>query len=166
MFASVLPLLSSRLTQAALALLALLAVYLWGDGWRDKAHRLMSENAILRIDLDAVKLANTEATKRAQAEKLAQEKLDAKRKELSDAKLAQARRDARALADRYARRMRTPAPESGSGCTNLSAPSSTTGGVDGPCPDAEYVAVTREDFDIMADNSIRLREAHEWAVGR
>lgn len=169
MFASILGVLSSRVTQAGLALFAILSVYMWGDSWRDKAKALMSENAVLRIDLDAVKLANKQATERALAEKAAQEKLDAKRKEESDAKLAEARKDARAAVARYAANNRLRSKEadgSGSGCTNLSGTSTTSGGLDGPCPDAEYVVVTRPDFDIMIDNTIRLQNAHEWAVGR
>jgi len=153
---------------SAFAIVSCLLLYIWGDGWRDKAHRLMSENALIRIDLQSLKTANEEATKRALAEKAAQEALDAKRKEESDAKLAEARKDARAAAARYAanNRVRPQTAPGGSGCTNLSGTSTTAGGLDGPCPDAEYVALGREDFDILIDNTIRLKEAADWAKSR
>lgn len=165
---AILSVLFSRATLFGLSALAIVSLYLWGDSWRDKARALMSENAIIRIDLQSLKTANEEATKRALAEKKAQEERDAKRKELSDERLKQEYARGRAAAERYARanRVSAPADSSGSGCTNLSGTSTTSGGLDGPCPDAEYVALTREDFEIMIDNSIRLHEAQEWAVGR
>lgn len=72
--------------------------------------------------------------------------------------------DARSRADAYARRMRVQ----GTGC----APSGSTSPADSSGPespdrsgqDAGMVALTRDDFDTLVENTIRLNEAQRWAL--
>lgn len=70
--------------------------------------------------------------------------------------------DVRARADAYARRMRLQA-----GCINPAAPAKdgTSQGGDRSGDDAEFLAVSRNDFDIMVENSRRLEQVNRWANG-
>lgn len=72
--------------------------------------------------------------------------------------------DARARADAYARRMRVQ----GIGCAS-SRPTSPAEGSGPQSPDrsgedAGLVALTRDDFDALVENTIRLNEAQKWAL--
>lgn len=122
------------------------------------------ENAVLRIDLDRLKQAQIVAKQKAEAEKLrieAEYKAKAERTDNAyQAKLASA--NAR-IAD-YARRMRVEAPGGASGGTNTAPENNTAEGADRSGEDA-FVAVSRADFDILNENTLRLQAAHEWAVG-
>lgn len=139
------------------------------QGFKDVVRVLSERNVSLRLDLDKIKLAQKQATERALAEKQATEARYAQMKEQADDNLEQARNRARDAAARYAsaNRVRAQAKTdagSASGADLPCAPISTER-TDGACDNAELLAVTREDFDIMVDNSVRLKEAHEWAKG-
>lgn len=143
--------------------------FLWWDGFKEQVAKLLEENGILRLDLDKIKLAQKQATERALAEKQAAEARYAQMKEQADDNLEQARDRARTAAARYAsaNRVRPQAKADAGGSSGADLPCATVApeGPDGACDDAELLAVTREDFDIMVDNSVRLKEAHDWAKG-
>lgn len=158
---------------AALALMAALAQtvriegFLWLKGFKGALAELVEENGILRLDLERIKLAQEAATLRAIAEKQAAEERAEQERKQSDERLAQARDSARAAAARYAAanrvRAQAEAVDGGAGRADLPCAAALAEGPDGACEDAELLAVTRQDFDDMVDNSIRLQEAVEWA---
>lgn len=145
--------------------------FLWIEGFKQAVARLTHDNAVIRVNLDMLKTANEIATERAmEAKRLADERA-AKQKELSDERLSKERSRYRALAARYAAANRVrgkagaPDQRSASGA-DLPVTASTAQGADGAGPDAEFLAVSRADFDIMVDNTVRLKEAVEWATGQ
>lgn len=141
--------------------------FLWWDGFKAVISSLRAENGILRIDLDNIKLDQKIATERAmEAKRLADAKA-AQQKEQSDARLEQALRDKRALAARYAaaNRLRTKGTVEGSpGGTDLPCTPAIAESLDGACENAELLAISKADFDIMVTNTIRLQEAVAWAT--
>ena len=145
--------------------------FLWIEGFKQAVARLTHDNAVIRVNLDMLKTANEIATERAQEAKRVADAKAAKQKELSDERLSQERSRYRALAARYAaaNRVRSHAGKtavSGSSGADLSVTASAAQGSDGAGPDAEFLAVSRADFDIMVDNTVRLKEAVEWATGQ
>ena len=139
-------------------------------GFKQAVARLTHDNAVIRVNLDMLKTANEIATERAMEAKRRPMNA-AKQKELSDERLSKERSRYRALAARYAAANRVrgkagaPDQRSASGA-DLSVTASTAQGADGAGPDAEFLAVSRADFDIMVDNTVRLKEAVEWATGQ
>lgn len=141
--------------------------FLWWDGLKAVIASLRAENGILRIDLDSIKLAQKIATEKAVEAKRQADERAARQQEESDERLEQALRDKRDLAARYAaaNRLRTKgAADSGSGGTDLPCAPATAESPDGACGDAELLAVTKADFDILVTNTIRLQEAVTWAT--
>lgn len=141
--------------------------FLWWDGFKAVIASLRAENGILRIDLDSIKLAQKIATEKAMEARRQADQLAAQQKEQSDARLEQALRDKRALAARYAaaNRLRAKGAVAGSpGGTDLPCPATITESPDGACGDAELLALTKADFDILVTNTIRLQEAVTWAA--
>lgn len=90
----------------------------------------------------------TEARYRAEAEKANDAYQDM---------LARAQR----ASDAYAQRMRAKALGDASGRSPASTPGDGPEGPDRPRADA--VVVGRDDFDILVENSVRLKVAHDWA---
>ncbi len=145
--------------------------FLWIEGFKQAVARLTHDNAVIRVNLDMLKTANEIATERAQEAKRLADAKAAKQKELSDERLSKERSRYRELAARYAaaNRVRAKAGETDSGSASgadLSSTQAATQGADGTSADAEFLAVSRSDFDIMVDNTVRLKEAVEWATGQ
>lgn len=133
--------------------------FLWFDGLKDKLAKaeatiaqmeLASEQA--RKDQIAANLA-TEARYRAKAEK-------------TDVEYRETLQGALRAADRYAAANRVPAHCARSPGTALAPAEGDDPPRDnGPGETAELVAITREDFDALTENTIRLQAAHDWATG-
>lgn len=156
-----------RFAIGALALFTALCWYKWGY-WKDIA-------GVLRIDLEQVRKlraqdrANYEnAQEAAKALAEAQKAKDAAQyqslAERSDN--VQEAMQRRAAADRYARANRVrqgTAAASGAAGTAGGAGTGGAASVDnGPGSDAGVV-VSRTDFDTLVSNTIRLKQAHDWA---
>lgn len=123
--------------------------------------KLRGDNKALRMNLDQVKEATQRADKAARDAKArteAEYKAKAeKADEVYEARLA----SANARADAYARRMRVNPP----GSSGRPAPSADDNGA-GRVEEADqgtFVAVGRADFDILTENTERLKAAREWA---
>ena len=144
--------------------------FLWIEGFKAAVARLTHDNAVIRVNLDTLKTANEIATARAhEAKRLADAKA-AKQKELSDERLSKERARYRKLAARYAAtsrlRGKAGAPDQrGASGADLPRSEAAAQGPDRASADAEFLAVSRSDFDIMVDNTVRLKEAVEWAAG-
>lgn len=142
--------------------------FLWIEGFKAAVARLTHDNAVIRVNLDMLKTANEIATERAQEAKRVADAKAAKQKELSDERLSQERSRYRALAARYAAanrvRSKAGAPDQrGASGADLPVTASSAQSPDRAGADAEFLAVSRSDFDIMVDNTVRLKEAVEWA---
>jgi len=70
----------------------------------------------------------------------------------------------RRAADRYARAhsLRAQASQGGAGPAVAAGEGGPSKGGDGPSPAAELLAISRNDFEILVENSIRLRRVQEW----
>ena len=118
----------------------------------------------LRLDLDTIKAMQLAAKEKFEAEKLRQEQEYREQAERIDHAYQAELADANARIADYARRMRVQAPRSSSGRASPSPDSDASEGLDGSGEDA-FVAVSREDFEILNENTLRLKAAHEWAIG-
>ena len=67
--------------------------------------------------------------------------------------------DMRTRASRYATRMRITTRQ---GELDTSSPADPAEGGDGPGATTEFVAVARNDFDILVENSLRLEKVFRW----
>lgn len=117
----------------------------------------------LRLTIDQIKAAQATAKQQAIAERLRIEAEYRKQAEKNDAEYQDKLADANARADRYARLMRTQDPRSASGNAGTASADNTAESSDGPGEDA-FVAISRADFDILNENTIRLMQAREWAL--
>lgn len=130
--------------------------------WPIKHEGFKAANKRLRHDLDEIKKvtkvadqrareakARTEAEYRAKAEKA---------DELYEARLA----SANARADAYARRMRVQDPRRAASGTPASPQDNGAGRAE-EADQGTFVAVSRPDFDILTENTERLKAAREWA---
>ena len=146
------------LTGLALTILTSTAAYyrIDRDHWRGVAKAL-------RIDLDNVRTATELADQKARTAKLAAEAEYRKKADETDARYEAALADARARNADYARRMRIHAPGSAGGSTTP-ADSGGAQGADGSGQEP-FVAVSQSDFDILTENTERLKAAHQWACG-
>lgn len=153
------PFLSKVLGGLSLALLISLALtWQWGKaGWRNaESCQIARAN-----DRKAYELAAKEAEAKAVAAKLATEARYRAAAEKTNGDYQTALARAQRASDAY--RMRNQAARR--------APSHATPPADNRSPespdrsgaDAELVAVTRQDFDVLVENSVRLKAAHEWA---
>ncbi len=105
--------------------------------------------------------AEATATAKAIAAKLTTEAGYRVKAEKTDAEYQTALARAQRASDAYRLRSQIPrgasngaaSPANGSGPESPDRPSSST----------ELVAVTRDDFDILVENSVRLEAAHDWA---
>ncbi len=125
-------------------------------GWRE-------ENKGLRLDLDAIKAAQVTAAAKAVAAKFAEEerhRIDAER---TDDAFKNQIDHFRSLADRYAsaNRVRPQAPRRAPSGT--AAPTKDNSAEGANRPSATAVVLDRADFDVMVENSVRLKAAVEWA---
>lgn len=109
----------------------------------------------------AYEAAQQEATAKAIAAKLATEARYRAEAEKTDNEYQTALARAQRASDAYAARMRAKASGGAPGRTPSPAPRDGPESPDRPCADA--VVVTRDDFDILVENSVRLEAAHEWA---
>lgn len=111
----------------------------------------------------AAYVAAQEAAKaKAIAAKLTAEAAYRQEAEKTDAEYQTALAAAQRASDAYVARMRAEAARGASGRPAAPAPSDGPESPDRPGSDAELVAVTRDDFEIMVENSVRLKAAHDW----
>lgn len=151
---------------AALALFSALCWYKWGY-WKNVA-------GVLRIDLEDVRALrradranyeNAQAAAKALAE--AQKAKDAAQYQSIAERTdnAQEATQRRAAADRYARANRvrkgTATASSDAGGTSRAGSTSPAAVDNGPGADADVV-VSRTDFDTLVNNTIRLKQAHDY----
>lgn len=125
-------------------------------GWRE-------ENNNLRLDLDAIKAAQVTAAAKALAAKAAEEARSRADAERTDDAFKNEIDHYRSLASRYAsaNRVRPQAPRSASSGAATPSTDHSAEGTNGPSNTA--VVLDRADFDIMVENSVRLKAAVEWA---
>lgn len=132
--------------------------------WPIKHEGFKAANERMRHDLDEIEKSTKEADRKAREAKAAAEAEYKRKAELTDAKHQSELAEARRRASAYADRNRVPAPPSGRPSSGAS-PSADCNGA--PCPDRSGadsgVVVTRADFDVMVDNTLRLKAAREWA---
>ena len=132
--------------------------------WPLKITGFKEDVAVLRLDLDTIKTAQEMARVKAEAAKLQIEAQYRAKAEKTDAEYQEQLSAANDRIDAYAKRMRVKAPTGGSGGTVAAANSDSAEGIDGAGEDA-FVAVSRSDFDILNENTQRLKAAREWAIG-
>ncbi|MGX7895448.1 hypothetical protein [Tsuneonella sp. HG222] len=135
--------------------------------WPFKIVGFKEEIRTIRLDLDSIKRAQETAALKAKQAKAEAEAEYRKKAEITDAKYKAELADARSRAARYADANRVRRQANGGSPGGPAAPggSDAPEGADGRSEDAELVAVSREDFDILNENTIRLQQAHEWALG-
>lgn len=130
--------------------------------------RLASDNKAL-----ATRLVEQRAEYVAAQDKAAQEHLAAKQAaeqryrtlaQRTDHEAETALDDARARADAYVRRMRAEVSCRPSGQTPSPAGGGYPESPERPSVDASLVALSRQDFDTLVENTIRLDAAHKWAM--
>lgn len=143
----------------SLALLIACAV-LWASTSHYK-HKFENEHIARENDRKAYELAAKEAEAKAIAAKLATEATYRAKAEEADNDYQTMLARARRAADAYAQRMRAQVARGASGNPASPAPGNSPEGPDGPRADA--VVVGRDDFDILVENSVRLKAAHDWA---
>lgn len=132
--------------------------------WASTSHyKHAAENCAVARENDrkAVELASKEAEAKALAAKQATEAHYRAEAEKTDADYQTALARAQRASDAYAQRMRAQINR------GASSGAASPGEGDGPeSPDrsgADAVMVGRDDFDILIENSVRLRAAHDWA---
>lgn len=152
------PLIAKILGGLLIATLLFGGVQTWRAGyWKQVA-------TVLRLDLDKIKLAQTIAGERAVAAKAAEEARTRLNSERTDSAHQTELARLRALADRYANANRVRSKAPGGASSGAPAPTNNHSpqGADGPGTDA--VVLDRDDFDIMVENTARLKAAHDWAT--
>lgn len=126
------------------------------------AHKAEQCAAGRAADRQAYVQAQREAEAKAVAQKQAVEAAYKAKAEKTDEAYQTALARAQRAAAAYAERMRVKAPGGASGKPGSPAPSDPAKGSNGPGADA--VILDRHDFDVMVENSVRLKEAHDWAL--
>jgi hypothetical protein len=125
-------------------------------GWRE-------ENTGLRLDLDTIKAAQIVAAERAAAAKAAEEQRSLQNAERTDSAYQTELARLRDLAGRYASANRVRTKAAYSPPSGTPAPADDHGSQGSDRPGADAVVLDRDDFDIMVENSVRLKAAVEWA---
>jgi hypothetical protein len=156
-----LPALKSRWLHMGLLALACALLWVRGSHYRDDRDqwKLAFNNQ------KAAYVAAQEAAKaKAIAAKLAVEAAYSAKAKEADHVYQTALDRAKRASDAYVARMRTQGARGASGGTAAPAQSDGPESPDRPGSDAELVAVTRDDLEIMVENSVRLKAAHDWAT--
>lgn len=139
-------------------LLALAFAFMWGKaGWRDAASYKLAAETLKKSYVAAQ--AAAEAEQKAYYASISARVSDKARIADHENQIKQDR--ARIASDSYALRMRINAlcvP----GQTSVGAEDRPPEDRDGPGAKTEYVAVTKNDFDLMVANSVRLEEVRRW----
>lgn len=155
--------LAKRFTPLALICGLLIYVMIERGNARHFKKLWQAEQSVHAADILKWKAASEEATRRATAEKQAEDARTAQIKDKADANLTDARDDARRAADAYARLHAATANNQGRpGGTDLSVITSAAPLDHGLGADA--VMVSRADFDLLNDNTVRLKNAHDWGM--
>lgn len=156
------------------AALALGLVYFWQahlvthtQMQRDEAQAALAQEKTGRLADRAAWEQASEAASRLWEAALADQRLQFQQeKDKADEKAQQMVAGYAARADDYARRMRfsalCPAAGSATGQSSGAQQGHAAQGADGPGADA--VILSRADFDILNDNTRRLKAAHDWAL--
>lgn len=118
----------------------------------------------LRLDLDKIKGAQELAAKMAREKREELEREYREKAERTDYEYQAKLAHARARSDAYARRMRIAAAGRASSGAGAASEGNATEGFDGPSETSFMVAVSRDDFDILTENTVRLVCAREWAL--
>lgn len=154
--------------------LALGLVYVWQAhlvthtrAQRDEARAALAEEQKARLADRASWQQASELSGRLWEAALTQQRLQFQQeKEKADEKAQQMVAGYAARADDYARRMRfaalCPAAGGATGQSSGAEQGHAAQGADRPGADA--VILSRADFDILSDNTRRLKAAHDWAV--
>lgn len=172
-----------RIIATSLAAMALVPMTIYATYRTVQYFWLKKDNAILRISLDNVRnlraaerrgyeTAQQQAELKAKAEKARLEASYNAERERKNHELSKARTAVRIAADRYAdaNSVRIPCPAGAAansiraGGADLPEPADTTIIVDGQRCHTSMVAVSRDDFNTLVDNTTRLYNAHKWAV--
>lgn len=125
--------------------------------------RLTGQNKALRLNLDQVAEATKQADKAAREAKAAAEAEYRAKAERIDREHQADLADARARANRYAaaNRVRNPTNPSPTSSATPAPNGDGAGGAEQAGEDA--VILSRPDFDVMVENTLRLKAAREWA---
>lgn len=126
------------------------------------------ENRTLRLDLDTIKRMQERARADQEAAMLRKEAEYREKAERIDDEYQTRLADANARALAYSKRMRVKAPSRVASGTSAAPEGGSPSRPDRPGEDAElgdYIAVSQEDFNILNENTQRLKAAHEWAIG-
>lgn len=152
----ILSFLKSRLGIGLIAAIALALLWARGTHYRNDRDAWKSAFAAQKAAMVA---AQQEAQAKAIAAKLATENKYAQIAQEAD----NDRQDVlRALAADYSRRMRTKAVADTRGGTVAPGEGNTAPRDNGSGEAAEYVAVRPDDYDTLIENTLRLKQAHEW----
>lgn len=146
---------------AGLSIVLLLALGV--QTWRANHHKDKAEACELARENDRLNYANAahQAEARAIAAKQATEARYRAEAEKTDVTYQTALAGAQRASDAYARRMRAKAP---GGSPGTAPPPADDNGPESPdSAGQDAVVVNRDDFDILVENSVRLKAAHEWA---
>lgn len=147
-------------------IVALVAATVWGWlGHRSAAkwHRVADSTEIARkADRREYRAAQVQAEAAQIAANLATEAATARKARKADYDYQAALNDARGLAGAYASRMRVTAACRPARVAGAPAEDGPAPGGDGPGDGTDMVAVTREDFTTLTDNTIRLQAVHDW----
>lgn len=150
--------------QAALIALLCLSGWLWQGKRAALADRDEWKAAHSSI-VEQYATAQAEAARRAKDAKEAAEARYKALAERTDDELDQTRASLRIALERYAAANQLwPKGNRGSSCGPVApAEDRSPEGPDGPGAGPELLAISREDFDVLNDNTARLLAAHEWA---
>lgn len=142
--------------------LALAAAFGWwrADVWHDVATQRAET---IKTQKAAYEAAQAAAHARAAIARIQTENSYAQAAHAAD-RVRQADGALRRAADLYARAhsLRAEAVEGGAGPAVAAGEGGPSKGGDGPSPAAELLAISRNDFEILVENSIRLRRVQEW----
>lgn len=136
--------------------------------WPFKIVGFKEENQTLRLDLDTIKRMQEHAREQQEAAMLRKEAEYREKAERTDDEYQARLADANARAAAYAGRMRVKVPGGIASGASASPESEGSQGADRPGSDAElgdYIAISQQDFEILNENTQRLKAAHEWAIG-
>lgn len=141
------------------------------EGWKPQAERMEDERDEAEAEVKKLKDAQAEAQRKLAEAIKQREQAERERKEKADELDRATRAEWRDATERYVndhlvRRPRAAASESGGAApTEESATSYCPNGL-GEMPElvGDAVLVSRDDFDILVDNTRRLYVAHKWAL--
>lgn len=148
---------------AALFLLGFMTQTIRIEGWWFIVG-FKEENAILRMDLTKMQVAQSIAAAAASAAKERDEATYSRLAERADDEVEKS--TMRNAAARYARanRVRTKTPDRAPSGASTPGPAGDTQGVVG-AGETTGVVVSQTDFDILVENTLRLKVAQGWAKG-